>query len=617
MNRSANINIVNPGAGIGGDGSSSLFGPDYSPVMFSPRALRRPSVPSFSVPVMDSSVGLTSPSYRLVVKSPSDDSSRSNGRKSNSGSSLSRSFSAERHSPNAQMIPRGSFLVTVNSTYGSVPIRCHSWNSILDIKEALAVYLRSLLPDQQLSASLIPSCCDVDPAMIRIFSAGQELCDFLSAQESKLEAGSSLFATLCTMNGSPEFIVPKIEPWGEFGRDDVCMSLIRSCEQGFQVGLSPQLAKEGSGGTYFLRDDSGQRVAVFKPDDEEPKAPNNPRGYQGRMYQPGLRKGILSGEASLREVAAYMLDHDGFANVPHTTRVEAIHDCFCYNVGPRVPKAGSLQEFVVYDEMAGDLGAQVFDVDQVHKIAILDIRLVNTDRNDANILVKRNADKSLKLVPVDHGYCLPDFLEIAWCDWCWLDWPQAKKPFSPATLNYLKHLDIQADVSLLRNKLSIREESLKVMEICGRVLQIGAAAGLTLHEIGKIISRDNLDAPSLLEITVDQAVSLATSAKKKLRQPTLSRASSMISQCSKCLSWTSESGNDCGCDPIEKLSSASGQDQSKTLGGGSASRPNRCLSDPLDEFFWKYFHVLLNRVIAVKSAKSGVRFGRRNSCVLY
>jgi len=624
MKRSSNVSINHP----------KLIIPDEmqfddspaasdAPAMFSPRALRRPSLPSFSMPA-DSPVGnWISPLHRLaMMKSPSDETPRASRINQTLGSK-NRSYSAERHSVGCPSLPQGTFLVTVNSTYGSVPIRCHPWNTISDIKEALSVYLRSLLPDTLSMESSIPLCSDVDSKMIRIFSAGKELCDISTAQDVKLEVGSCLFASLCDLAGSPAHVLPKIEAWGEFGRDESCLSLVDSCMQGFQARHSPQLASNGTGGTYFLKDARNKTVAVFKPDDEEPKAPNNPRGYQGRMYQPGLRNGILSGEAAVREVAAYLLDHDGFANVPRTTRVEAIHHTFCYNVGPRVPKAGSLQEFVNFDEMAGDLAPQIFSVDQVHRIALLDIRLVNTDRNDANILVKRNTDKSLRLIPVDHGYCLPDFLEIAWCDWCWLDWPQSKVQFSPDVLKYIAGLDVQSDVNLLRKKLSIREESLRIMEICGRVLQMGAAAGLNLHQIGKIISRDKLDAPSLLEITVEQAMSLAASAKKKVKQPSLTRASTMISQCSKCMSWVSEGGGDCGCEPSPDRfpCGTATENRSGGIGGcnpsGSSPRSNKCLCEPLDEFFWRYFNVLLNRVIQVRSGKTGFRSGRRNSCLLY
>lgn len=39
----------------------------------------------------------------------------------------------------------------------------------------------------------------------------------------------------------------------------------------------PERALEGLGGTYFFKDDLGNKVAIVKPCDEEPLAPNNPK----------------------------------------------------------------------------------------------------------------------------------------------------------------------------------------------------------------------------------------------------------------------------------------------------------------------------------------------------
>ena len=41
-----------------------------------------------------------------------------------------------------------------------------------------------------------------------------------------------------------------------------------------------------------------------------------------------LRAGVQPGEACLREVAAFLLDHDSFASVPQTTLAEARHPAF-------------------------------------------------------------------------------------------------------------------------------------------------------------------------------------------------------------------------------------------------------------------------------------------------
>ena len=71
----------------------------------------------------------------------------------------------------------------------------------------------------------------------------------------------------------------------------------------------PKPSIEGLGGTYFIQDEEGDTVAIFKPCDEEPMAPNNPKGFVGRsLGAPGLKPTVRVGEAAIREVAAYLLD---------------------------------------------------------------------------------------------------------------------------------------------------------------------------------------------------------------------------------------------------------------------------------------------------------------------
>ena len=72
-------------------------------------------------------------------------------------------------------------------------------------------------------------------------------------------------------------------------------------------------------------------VAVWKPIDEEPFAPNNPRTFKAPFGSECLRPGVKSGESSLREVLAYVLDHDGFAGVPPTALVEVSHPSLMMN----------------------------------------------------------------------------------------------------------------------------------------------------------------------------------------------------------------------------------------------------------------------------------------------
>jgi len=59
--------------------------------------------------------------------------------------------------------------------------------------------------------------------------------------------------------------------------------------------------------------------------------------------------------------------------------------------------------------MVEELGTpKQFPDEEVWKIAILDLRLMNLDRNGENILVKiveNSGGRRLTLVPIDHGAC--------------------------------------------------------------------------------------------------------------------------------------------------------------------------------------------------------------------
>ena len=87
-----------------------------------------------------------------------------------------------------------------------------------------------------------------------------------------------------------------------------------------------------SGGAYYFRNSKGENAAIVKPYDEEPFAPNNPKGFTGKaLGQPGLKRSVRVGETGFREVAAYLLDYDNSANVPPTVLVKISHPVFNVN----------------------------------------------------------------------------------------------------------------------------------------------------------------------------------------------------------------------------------------------------------------------------------------------
>ncbi|XP_027346211.1 phosphatidylinositol 4-kinase gamma 7-like isoform X2 [Abrus precatorius] len=225
-----------------------------------------------------------------------------------------------------------------------------------------------------------------------------------------------------------------------------------------------------------------------------------------------LKRSVRVGETGFREVAAYLLDYDHFANVPPTALVKITHSIFNVNDGVNrkntqrkklVSKIASLQEFIPHDFEASDHGTSSFPVTAVHRIGILDVRILNTDRHAGNLLVRKlGAFGQVDLIPIDHGLCLPEALEDPYFEW--IHWPQASIPFSEDELSFIENLDPARDWEMLRTELPmIREACLRVLVLCTIFLKEAAAYGLCLAEIGEMMTREfrsGEEGPSELEV---------------------------------------------------------------------------------------------------------------------
>ena len=332
-----------------------------------------------------------------------------------------------------------------------VEVDLHPWSLIKDLKDQLTERLHVPSPHQ------------------RLFYGGRELKNTHTLSDCGIVEDSTVFLAPTVSSSGQLDDLDLISVYGDVDCSADMADCIQQVRQGLSSGLAPRLAMEGTGGTYFLRSRGKVNVAVFKAEDEEPFAPANPRGYQGVMGGAGFRHGLVSGEGAVREVAAYLIDHQGFAGVPPTTRVEISKKAFATPatgsvkrlsnglslfanpsaftvslsseniaalsratsasnayvslapptstssssslpstsslVDPSNTKVGSLQSYVEYDELAGDVAPQLFPPSEVHKIAILDIRLFNIDRNEANILVQRK-------YPPTRPLCRPQWLPV-------------------------------------------------------------------------------------------------------------------------------------------------------------------------------------------------------------
>lgn len=159
--------------------------------------------------------------------------------------------------------------------------------------------------------------------------------------------------------------------------------LVKDITMAIKGGVEPIPIQSGLGGAYYFRNIYGENVANVKPTDEEPYAPNNLKGFVGKaLGQPGLKRSVRVGETGFREVIAYLLDHDHFANVPSTALVKVTHTIFNVNYkvndnmllnNKQISKIASLQHYIPHDFDASDLGTSSFPVASVQRIKILDV----------------------------------------------------------------------------------------------------------------------------------------------------------------------------------------------------------------------------------------------------
>lgn len=275
-----------------------------------------------------------------------------------------------------------------------------------------------------------------------------------------------------------------------------------------QVSLDPEFEPIDDGQTgdvFALCSPSGEKVAVFKP--------------SGREHF--NRHSLKAGQGAVREEAAYVVDRlsGGTAGLPVTT-------CTALEVSPGAMESGSLQAFAhghigpVEDfAMPRSYAAaiQFVSVEKVESVAILDMRLFNTDRHGGNLLLTKPPEEGCThgLVPIDHGCCLPPWWSLdEACFEAWKGWPQlcatpsahakatvAKAVESlPATIQALRELGIES-ASLVTLQLSTLFLEVGVLERC---LPLDILAGLLLRN-----DESNVEDPSWFEQQVSRSITAA------------------------------------------------------------------------------------------------------------
>lgn len=206
-------------------------------------------------------------------------------------------------------------------------------------------------------------------------------------------------------------------------------SIIREAETAIEEGIYPARISQGSSGSYFVYDTTGQRIiGVFKPKDEEPYGRLNPKWtkWMHKLCCPCCfgRSCLVPNQGYLSEASAYAVDKKlSLGIVPKTNVVKLFSETFNHSaidraksttkknfserfptVGKRFnriglpPKVGSFQMFVENHEDASIWLRKFEDKppeDDVKKefqlkferLVILDYIIRNTDRGNDNWLI--------------------------------------------------------------------------------------------------------------------------------------------------------------------------------------------------------------------------------------
>lgn len=100
-------------------------------------------------------------------------------------------------------------------------------------------------------------------------------------------------------------------------------------------------------------------------------------------------------------------------------------------------------------------------------------------------------------------YCSTQFED---CTFDWLYWPQTRKPYSPDTIEYIKSLDAEEDIALLKfHGWDLPLEYARTLHISTMLLKKGVERGLTPFDIGNIMCRETLNKESIIEEIVQEA----------------------------------------------------------------------------------------------------------------
>ncbi|KAM3723748.1 Phosphatidylinositol 4-kinase type 2-beta [Dirofilaria immitis] len=245
----------------------------------------------------------------------------------------------------------------------------------------------------------------------------------------------------------------------EILNDDDFNQNLKQALEAIKAGIQPIRIAAGSSGSYFVRNINYENIAIFKPKDEEPFAPQNPKWpkYFQRMlcFCCFGRACLIPNNGYISETAASLVDEKLQLHiVPKTRVVRLASPAFYYKGGLRPDnrevkgKDGSYQLFLNGYVSASDIipqwnkGGRLCPLTTIEierfkylfqKLCVLDYIIRNTDRHMGNWLIKYEPGKVLELAAIDNGLAFPvkhpetssrlRQFPFAWAQLSWANYP--------------------------------------------------------------------------------------------------------------------------------------------------------------------------------------------------
>ena len=309
-----------------------------------------------------------------------------------------------------------------------------------------------------------------------------------------------------------------------------CKKIVKQVLRGMNLRLNPEISSQGFSGSYFLLNHNKSRKVIFKPRHEEPFAPLNPKGFKGSLGTEIHQSGIKSGELYLREAAAYLMDNQKIFGVPETFLAVVEHPFFkeshkkrdimgvSYSIPEQIiggcqmtnllqenlnnefnrlnlkltnnnARVGSIQKIISNARNISEISIRKISAYEIQKIALFDLRILNADRNEGNLLFKKENGK-IKLIPIDHGMSMGNKLQIRKSELIWTSYPQIHLPLDPRLVKYVNELKPKDTIQRLYKKLDLPSETLDLIRISEIFIKMCVSRKMNIYEMSQLFYRE-------------------------------------------------------------------------------------------------------------------------------